>query len=629
MHLAQLVVSQIRDKVVITDLEGRITFLNDAECEMLGRSRGELLGRHVRVFGADEASRAMQDRIVREARERGHWRGEVTNYRSDGTPVVLDSRVRLLRDESGEPVALCGISTDVTQQRLIQRRMRRSERMKNLILNSTTEMVAYYDTDLRIQWANRASGQSVESSPGELVGKHCYEVWHGSDTPCEDCPVLLARDTGEARSTEQQTPDGRIWSVRGYPVFDDGGDVIGMVEFGNDITRQRKAERDRARLEQQFQRAQRLESVGRLGGGVAHDLNNLLSPILGYSEMLLESTPDADPRAEQLEQILGAARRARDLVGQLLAFSRRQTMEFGSVDLSGMVGDFFELIRRTLRENISIELDLEEELPPVRGDRGQLEQVLLNLAVNAQDAMPDGGELRIGTSLAELDEAYAAVHDNVEPGSYVMLSMADTGCGMDQDTREHIFEPFFTTKRQGKGTGLGLSTAYGIVKQHDGHIWVYSEPGRGTTFRIYVPVSECAALSATDDRESRPQAEGGSETVLLAEDDPQVRRLAREMLQQKGYSVICAQSGSEALSLLEDAGRVDLLLTDIIMQDMDGRNLYCRVREVRPNVRVLYMSGYTEDVLSEGGPEHQGAGFLQKPFSLATLAAKVRQVLDS
>lgn len=630
MRLSQLLVSQIRDKVVMTDLEGRITFVNDAECRMLGRSREELLGEHITVFGSDEESRQEQRRILRETLERGYWRGEVTNYRSDGTPVVLDSRVNLLRDDRGEPVALCGISTDVTARVLAEREMRRSDRMKKLILNSTTEMVAYYDTDLRIRWANRASGDSVESDPEKLVGRHCYEVWHGSDTPCEDCPVLLARDTAEACATEQETPDGRTWLVRGYPVSDDHGEVIGMVEFGNDITQQRQAERDRARLEQQFQRAQRLESVGRLGGGVAHDLNNLLSPILGYSEMLLESTPDADPRVEQLEQVLGAARRARDLVSQLLAFSRRQTMEFSSVSLSEMVDGFFGLIRRTLRENISIELKLEEELPPVEGDRGQLEQVLLNLAVNAQDAMPEGGSLTIETALAELDEGYASVHDNVEPGSYAMLALADTGCGMDRDTLEHIFEPFFTTKEQGKGTGLGLSTAYGIVKQHDGHIWVYSEEGRGTTFRVYLPVfKDVTSNGQTPAPEPAFHTEGGNETVLLVEDDPQVGRLAREMLEQKGYGVVFAESGAEALEALDSTEHVDLLLTDIIMPDMDGRTLYGKVRQLRPGVRVLYMSGYTEDVLSEGGPAHQGAGFLQKPFSLGGLAAKVRQVLDS
>jgi len=628
MRFTSMVISQIQDRVLLTDLQGRITFVNEAECEMLGRSHDELVGRHISTLGDDPDTGPTQQEILQAALEKGQWRGEVTNYRADGTPVILDSRISLVRDGEGEPVALCGISTDITARRRAREELRRSERQKNLILNATTELVVYYNTRLQVQWANSTAGKSVGLRPEELVGRHCYEIWHGSRRPCEGCPVIAARDTGTPQASEQQTPDGRIWSVRGYPVIGDSGEVVGLVEFGMDITERRRTQSEKAQLERQFQQAQRMESVGRLAGGIAHDLNNLLSPILGYGEMLAEESPEDGETADRLEQILGAGRRARDLVQQLLAFSRRQTLEFRPLDLSALVEDFLQLIRRAVREDVTIDTDLHPDLPAVSGDRGQLEQVLMNLAVNAQDAMPEGGTLTVRTEQFDLGESYASEHGDIEPGSYVILSMEDTGAGMTAETREHVFEPFFTTKKEGLGTGLGLSTAYGIIKQHEGYVWIYSEPGIGTTFKLYFPACK-------DEVEEKPRWEqldacGGTETILLAEDDPRVGRLAREMLRSRGYTVFAVGSGTEALELLRGfEGSIDLLLTDIIMPDMDGTALYAKVRELSPDTRVLYMSGYTRDVISSRGPMEDGAGFLQKPFTLKTLAGKVRQVLDT
>ncbi len=629
LRFTEMVLSQIQDRVILTDLEGRITFVNEAVCKMLGRPRSELVGEHVSTLGDDPETGPTQGQVMQEALEEGCWRGEVTNYRADGTPVLLDSRVSLVRDREGEPVALCGISTDITDRKAAQERLVSSERQKNLILNATTELVAYYDTDLRVQWANSTAGKSVGLRPEDLVGRHCYEAWHDSRRPCEGCPVIAARDTGIPHSAEQQTPDGRMWSIRGYPVVGDSGEIVGLVEFGMDITEKRKAQREREQLERQFQRAQRMESVGRLAGGIAHDLNNLLSPILGYGEMLAEEAPEGGETAEKLEQILGAGRRARDLVQQLLAFSRRQTLDFRPLDLSAVVEGFGQLIRRAIREDVAMETHLHPDLPAVMGDRGQLEQILMNLAVNAQDAMPEGGTLTIRTEVSDLDELYASEHGDLEPGGYVVLSVEDTGVGMTAETREHVFEPFFTTKKEGLGTGLGLSTVYGIVKQHKGNVWIYSEPGMGTTFKLYIPVcaGEVEEEQAPGDQAA---AGGGSETILLAEDDPQVGRMAREMLRSQGYTVFAVSSGAEALELLRGfRGTIDLLLTDIIMPDMDGITLYAEVRQIGPDIRVLYMSGYTRDVISSRRPMEDGAGFLQKPFTLKTLAGMVRRVLDA
>ncbi|MFP4350577.1 MAG: PocR ligand-binding domain-containing protein [Desulfococcaceae bacterium] len=401
------------------------------------------------------------------------------------------------------------------------------------------------------------------------------------------------------------------------------------VQQARFITERKRAEEERARLEERFHQSQKLESIGRLAGGVAHDLNNLLSPILGYSEMLLADAVGMDPRRDSLTAIVTAGQRARDLVRQLLAFGRKQTLKVEPVDLNILLKHFHRLLRRTIREDIVIHMDLARALPPIQGDAGQLEQVVMNLAVNAQDAMPDGGELTIETSAAVLDEAYAARHEGVTPGSYVMLAVSDTGCGMDAETREHIFEPFFTTKEKHKGTGLGLATIYGIVKQHAGHIWIYSEPGAGSTFKIYLPVAGREVSAKSEAARTQPAADpGGSETILVVEDNQQVRELTNTILEREGYRVLSAHSGESALvELNRHQGPVHLLLTDVVMPDMNGRELFDKISATHPHMKVLYMSGYTDNVIAHRGVLDADIGFIQKPFVVTGLAAKVREVL--
>jgi len=419
----------------------------------------------------------------------------------------------------------------------------------------------------------------------------------------------------------------RVWIVSAsVPILLDGKPTAVIV--GQNITAQKRSEADRLRLEQQLHQAQKLESVGRLAGGVAHDLNNLLSPILGYSEMLLEDPVTKNSPQEALESIFNAGIRARDLVHQLLAFSRKQALEFKLIELNTLLKNFKKLLRRTIREDISIHMALASSLPQINGDVGQLEQVVMNLAVNAQDAMPDGGQLTIGTAPIDLDDRSAAQHEGVSAGKYVMLVVSDDGCGMDSGTRAQIFEPFFTTKGKDQGTGLGLATVYGIVRQHGGNIWVSSKPGSGTTFRIYLPVS--TETSGRPERVSKAPGDlSGSETVLLVEDNKEVRGLALTILKREGYTVLTAASGPEALALLDQhAGSLQLLLTDVIMPKMNGKQLFDRISGEYPEVKVLYMSGYTENVIVHHGVMTPGVQFIQKPFSVKALTAKVRQVLD-
>jgi PAS domain S-box-containing protein len=411
------------------------------------------------------------------------------------------------------------------------------------------------------------------------------------------------------------------------------GRATRLVGTHTDITDRKRAEAENARLERQFQQAQRLESVGRLAGGVAHDLNNLLSPILGFAEMLADAAGEETQRRWQAEEIVKASLRARDLVQQLLAFSRRQPLTLKPVNLNTLVESFAPLLRRTIREDIDIRFDLSPGLPKVAGDVGQLEQVIMNLAVNAQEAMPMGGALTLETGTVELAAELADPHDNLTPGPHVLLNFIDTGYGMDDNIRAHLFEPFFTTREHDKGTGLGLSIVYGIIKQHGGRICVDSEPGAGSCFTIHLPRhvgSETPDdVSETPPRRDAAKAAASAETVLLVEDNELVRGLAATILTGQGYTVLEAESGTEALeSLARHEGPVHLLLTDVVMPGMNGRRLYEQVSRSHPKIRVLYMSGYNDDVISNRGVTERTPHFIQKPFSVHALTEKVREILD-
>ena len=412
---------------------------------------------------------------------------------------------------------------------------------------------------------------------------------------------------------------GRIERAEGKPVR-----VFATVQ---DISERKRVEQERERLQVQLTQVQKMESIGRLAGGVAHDLNNLLSPILGYSEMLLIDLGADDERRSFVDEILGAGRRARDLVHQLLAFSRRQTLAVRPVDINETIAGFQNLLRRTIPEDIRIEVVPSPVILPVMADVGQIEQVIMNLAVNAADAMPDGGTMTIETTVVDLDEEYAAEHIDVEPGRHVMLAISDTGSGLDEGSRDRIFEPFYSTKGE-RGTGLGLATVYGIVKQHGGNIWVYSEPGRGATFKIYLPIADQVHREGKIGKKAASDLTG-SETILLVEDNGQVRRLAHAILKRQGYAVLEAKDSREALAALEThTGPVHLLLTDVVMPGMNGRELYNRCVEKHPGLKVLYMSGYTDNVIAHRGVLDEGVNFIQKPFSVQTVAQKVREVLE-
>jgi signal transduction histidine kinase/CheY-like chemotaxis protein len=400
------------------------------------------------------------------------------------------------------------------------------------------------------------------------------------------------------------------------------GQPSGLATIIKDIT-------ERKRLEEQLRQAQKMEAIGQLTGGIAHDFNNMLTIINGYSELTLQSLKADDPLRPNLEQVKEAGERAAALTRQLLAFSRKQVLEPRVLDLNAVLTNLDRMLQRLIGEDINLVTAPASKLWRVKVDPGQIEQVIMNLAVNARDAMSQGGKLTIETANVELDDAYAREHISVQPGPYVLVAVSDTGCGMDAKTQARIFEPFFTTKEPGKGTGLGLSTVYGIVKQSGGYIWVYSEVGQGTTFKVYFPRVEAAVETVEPSREAAKTARG-SETVLLVEDDAALRTLIRRILQVNGYTVLEAHHGKHAIEVCQQhEGPIHLLVTDVVMPEMSGTEAAGHLSVIRPDMKILFLSGYADEAIHRHGVLAPGAAFLPKPFTPNSLARKVREVLDA
>lgn len=532
-----------------------------------------------------------------------------------------------VRSPEGEIVALEGLIIDMSERR----RAEQASKLLATAVEQGAEAIIITDLDGTIQYVNPSfehiTGYSREDAVGKTPailksGKHDGEFYR-------EMWETLGRGEVWTGHFINRKKDGTLYRQDATisPVRDASGAIVNYVSVARDATRERE-------LEEQLQQSQKMEAIGQLAGGIAHDFNNLLTAILGNSELLLNRVASDDPRRMDLEEIRQAGMRAAGLTRQLLAFSRRQVLEPVVLDLNEVVSNVSTMIVRLIGEHVELATKLSPELGLVNADPGQIEQVILNLAVNARDAMPEGGRMLIETSNADLDAAYVSTHAPVESGAYVMLAVSDTGAGMDEATTSRIFEPFFTTKEAGKGTGLGLSTVYGIVKQSNGYIWVYSEPGHGTTFKIYLPRVKVLAEDRGDtdvaDSDRKSSMRGWHETALLVEDDASVRAVVRRTLVSNGYNVVEAGNAGDAVRLAEEYGGViDFLITDLIMPETSGRDLAQTISALRPGIKVLYMSGYSDNTVLQHGMVSPDMEFIAKPFTQDKLLEKIRQVLTT
>lgn len=486
------------------------------------------------------------------------------------------------------------------------------------VLDALRDGLQVIDREWRYVYVNPAAATHGRSTQAALLGRSMMECYPGIDTTPVFASLRACMEHREPQNldNEFEFPDGgKGWfELRIQPCN------VGIMVLSIDVTKERRAE-------EQLRHSQKLEAVGRLAGAVAHDFNNLLSVVLSHAALLQMDLKPVDPARENVDAIRGAGERAAELTKQLLVFSRRQVLSPKVLNLNHAVRECQRLLNRLLGEDIRVVTRLDEQLAPVRADPGQVDQVIVNLAVNARDAMPDGGTLTIETKNVNLDSAYQSQHFGATSGAHVMLAVSDTGIGMDRETQRRIFEPFFTTKGPGRGTGLGLSTVYGIVQQSRGTIWVYSEPGGGSTFKVYLPTS--AVVEEEPELLAEPLRLEGIETVLLVEDQQDVRSVAEQALRRYGYHVLEASNAGEALLICEQHPMpIHLLVTDVVMPRMSGVELARRLAEIRPEMKVLYMSGYTENAALHHGIVEPGKAYLQKPFVPERLARRVREVLD-
>jgi two-component system cell cycle sensor histidine kinase/response regulator CckA len=612
---------QTQDAVSVT-VDGLVTYANPACVQMFGYDR-PLIGAPISTFFASGS----REQVAEISRHRALGNPapelyEAIGQRADGSSFDVELRVTPVEFEG--KAGFQAILRDITARKRMEAELRGSEEKYRLLFERNLAGVYRSTVDGRLLECNRAFARMMGyASPAEAMAQPSAAFHPDARSRQEFIERLRREGNLLAFETQGRRKDGTlIWLIENVSLLksEDGEETLLGTVF--DMT-------ERRRLEEQLLQSQKMEAVGRLAGGIAHDFNNLLTAVAGYTELLLGELPPGDPRRESAEEIRQAGKRAAALTQQLLAFSRRQVLEPRVLDLNLVIANMERLLRRVIGEDVELTTSLHPDLWRTRADPGQIEQVILNLVVNARDAMPRGGRLTLETQNVELDDKFAGRYASVQPGPHVMLAVSDTGLGMDPELQSRLFEPFFTTKERGKGTGLGLSTTYGVVKQSGGSIWVYSEPGHGTTFKIYLPRCEEPL-----DRPIAPAAPaeplGGTETVLLVEDEPEVRRLVEKLLVMKGYDVLSAASPADAISVSRNhEGAIHVLVTDVVMPGMNGRELARALAPARPEMRVLYMSGYTDAAVTRHGLLEPGTAFLSKPFTPDALARKLREVLEA
>ncbi len=617
--------------IILVGTDGRISFANRKMGDLFSRPFEDLLGTpYVDLVHPEQRSRGY-------AKMKALIAGEIDNVSLERCYLAADGREffghlsgRRIMREDGTLEGLIAIITDITDRKRSEEALFQAKHDWEDTFNSIEDMITIHDKDFNIMHYNTAAEKTLGLT--NLVtadGIKCYQYYHGKDCPPEACPSCRCLQTREQAVSEVFEPHLNMFlEVRAIPRFDRSGQLTGLVHIVRDITARKKGEEDKARLEQQLLQAQKMESIGTLAGGVAHDFNNILQVVLGYTEMILDEEQLPVRYLADLRKIHESARRGADLVQRLLTFSRKTEIKPQPVNLNHRITEVRKMVERTIPKMIDIQLFLGEKIATINADPTQVDQLLMNLAVNARDAMPDGGRLTVETADIILDEEYAKTHLDADSGRYVLLMVTDTGAGMDKETLDHIFEPFYTTKAVGEGTGLGLAMVHGIVKQHGGHIRCFSEPGHGTTFKIYFP-------ALTSDEEPlqikvEPMLRGGEETICLVDDEAMIRDLGSRILTKAGYTVITASNGKEALDVYQRRkDEISLVILDLMMPVMGGKQCLDGLLRLNPDVKVVIASGFsvnghTQDALSAGAK-----GFVHKPYDIRQVLEIVREVLDA
>lgn len=608
--------------ILVLDNTGRIVRFNRACEKATGYSFEEVKDRYVWDFLLTPEEIGPVKGVFHNLKA-GMFPNSFENFwvAKDGRRLLISWSNNVLLDRDGKVEYVVPTGIDITEQKKLQSQLIKAKEDWEASFNTINDAITIHDADFNIIRANKAASELLGLPFLQITRQKCFESYHGTGCPPEGCPSCQTLKTGKASVTEiYELHLKKYIEIKALPRFNENNRLIGLIHVVRDITEHKK-------LEEQYRHAQKMEAIGALAGGIAHDFNNVLNVIIGFGDIMQMSMKKDDPLKDSLDEILAAADRARHLTQSLLAFSRKQIMEPRQVNLNEIVKGVKKMLTRIIGEDIELGTVLADEELTIMADYSQIEQVLMNLATNARAAMPEGGKLLLETGVSELNENFVTTHGFGLSGKYAILSVTDTGSGMDEKTREKVFEPFFTTKGIGEGTGLGLSIVYGIIKQHNGYVNVFSEPGIGTTFKLYLPITE-SVVEETKMITPTP-VQGGTETILIAEDYETVRNLTSGMLRQFGYTVVESVDGEDAVQqFTRYPDKIHLLLLDVIMPKKNGRNAYEEIRRIKSDIKVLFMSGYTADLIDKQGILGEGLNFIPKPVSMNDLLRKIREVLD-
>ncbi len=630
-RLLAAIVDSSEDAIIGKNLDGIIVSWNRAAETIFGYTAGEIIGKPKTVLFPQHllSEETAILRRIRAGERTEHF--ETVRVHKDGTLIDVSVHISPIRDATGLVIGASTIIRDITSQKRMERQLQRAEAERqateatmNAILDNAPVSIFTKDREGRYTFINRRAEELLPAPREQMLGHTNFDFYPQEEAAKFHADDMQVVQTGITilREGDYSLPDGlHTFITVKFALWDSDQTIYALCGIITDIT-------ERKQLQAQLYQSQKMEGIGRLAGGIAHDFNNLLTAIMGYTELAAMDLEPDSAILPHLDIVQQTAQRAAALTRQLLAFARKQILQPEVFSLNDLILDADKLLRRVIGADVELVTLPAADLRYVKADPNQLTQVLVNLAVNARDAMPHGGKLNIETHNVTLDAHYARQHAEVQPGDYVMMVVGDTGTGMTEEVKARLFEPFFTTKEPGKGTGLGLATCYGIVKQNDGHIWVYSEPGHGTIFKVYLPVVN-EPPSVLHKPDTAPAIPTGTETILLAEDDSVVRSLATQILEDHGYRVLVASNGSEALRLAaETTEEIHLLITDVVMPHLGGRELSRRLLTLRPGLKILFVSGYTENSIVHHGILDAGIAFLQKPYMPAILARKVRELLD-